>query len=98
MTPTEKLQTAIFATAEGREVAERIIHYAGYNVPVGESCHRTIKTTDAALGEICRALGEQPNAPEQWSPCYRISVRLADNHVITIEGAPRVAQVQWSEL
>lgn len=98
MTTTEKLQHGIFATQEGKDVAERIIHYAGYNVPEGEKCMRTIKTTDTALGEICRALGVKHFPPSEFTPCYHVTVFLSDNHWISIEGSPRVAQVNWSEL
>jgi hypothetical protein len=97
MTTTDKLRSGIYATAEGRDVAERIIHYAGYNVPNGERCLRTITTTDTALGEICRALGVSHEAPDQITPAYRTFIRIADNYAIQVEGAVRVMEVRWSE-
>ena len=78
MTTTNKLRSGIYATAEGRDVAERIIHYAGYNVPNGERCLRTITTTDTALGEICRALNMTAFGPDEITPAYRLTVRIAD--------------------
>ena len=97
MTTTNKLRSGIYATAEGRDVAERIIHYAGYNVPNGERCLRTITTTDTALGEICRALNMTAFGPDEITPAYRLTVRIADNHLVTIEGPTRVMEVRWSE-
>jgi hypothetical protein len=98
MTTTDKLRSGIYATQEGKDVAERIIHYAGYNVPEGERCLRTIVTTDTALGEVCRALGMPAVAPDTITPAYRVTVRVADNYLITVEGPMRVMEVTWAEV
>lgn len=92
-----RLSAHVWATPNGKELAERIIRIAGNNYPDADHVTLTIATDTPTLGDLARATGENTFSPNEIVPYYRLLIRISPKVLVEVKGPSMVAHVKWQD-